>query len=65
MLVGEVRCAMRGSCSNWTLSGGNERSARVLRALGLRLEGVHRQHLRKGGVMHDVHRYGRLRGDPE
>lgn len=45
--------------------GGNERSARVLRALGMRLEGVRRQHLRKGGVMHDVHLYARLRGDPE
>jgi ribosomal-protein-alanine N-acetyltransferase len=43
---------------------GNERSARVLRAAGLRFEGVRRQHLRKGGVTHDVHLYGRLRDDP-
>lgn len=43
---------------------GNERSARVLRAAGLRFEGVQRQHLRKGGVAHDVHLYGRLRDDP-
>jgi RimJ/RimL family protein N-acetyltransferase len=42
---------------------GNERSARVLLAIGMRYEGVRRQHLRKGGVLHDVHLYGRLRGD--
>lgn len=44
--------------------GGNERSARVLRAIGMQPEGVRRQHLRKGGALHDVHLYGRLRGDP-
>lgn len=44
--------------------GGNDRSARVLRAAGLRFEGVRRQHLRKGGVFHDLHLYGRLRDDP-
>ena len=44
--------------------GGNHRSARTLRALGMQLEGVRRQHLRKGGVLHDVHDYGRLRADP-
>lgn len=43
--------------------GGNDRSARVLLALGLRPEGVRRQHLRKGGVLHDIHLYGRLRTD--
>jgi len=43
--------------------GGNDRSARVLLALGLRPEGVRRQHLRKGGVFHDIHLYGRLRTD--
>ena len=40
---------------------GNDRSARVLLALGMQAEGVRRQHLRKGGVIHDVHLYGRLR----
>lgn len=44
--------------------GGNERSARVLRAVGMQPEGVRRQHLRKGGILHDVHLYGRLRTDP-
>ncbi len=43
--------------------GGNERSGKVLRALGLQPEGVRRQHLRKGAVPHDVHLFGRLRGD--
>lgn len=43
---------------------GNDRSARVLRAAGLRFEGVRRAHLRKGGVFHDLHLYGRLRDDP-
>lgn len=43
--------------------GGNERSARVLRGLGMQPEGVRRQHLRKGGALHDVHLYARLRSD--
>lgn len=43
---------------------GNERSARVLRAIGMRYEGTRRRHLRKGGVFHDVHLYARLRDDP-
>ena len=42
---------------------GNDRSARVLLALGMQAEGVRRQHLRKGGVIHDVHLYGCLRTD--
>ena len=44
-----------------SLGAGNDRSARVLLALGMQPEGVRRQHLRKGGEIHDVHLYGRLR----
>ncbi|HVV82049.1 MAG TPA: GNAT family N-acetyltransferase [Kofleriaceae bacterium] len=43
---------------------GNDRSARVLLAVGMRFEGIRRQHLRRGGILHDVHLYGRLRDDP-
>lgn len=43
--------------------GGNDRSAAVLRAIGMTLEGVRRAHLKKDGTYHDLHGYARLRDD--
>lgn len=42
---------------------GNVGSIRVLEKLGMRREGVKRQHLRKGNRMHDVAFYGLLRDE--
>lgn len=42
---------------------GNERSAAVLRAIGMQFEGVRRGHVRRRGVPRDLHGYARLRDD--
>jgi ribosomal-protein-alanine N-acetyltransferase len=43
--------------------GGNERSARILRELGMTGEGVRRGHIKKGGTYHDTHQFGILRAE--
>jgi [ribosomal protein S5]-alanine N-acetyltransferase len=41
--------------------GDNHASGRVLEAIGMRREGVRRQHLRKAGQWYDAHQFGILR----
>lgn len=41
--------------------GGNDRSAAVLRAIGMTAEGVRRQHIKKDGAYHDLHSYALVR----
>lgn len=43
--------------------GGNDRSAAVLRAIGMTPEGVRRDHIKKGGAYHDLHGYAITRPD--
>lgn len=43
--------------------GGNDRSATVLRAIGMTAEGVRRDHIKKGDAYHDLHGYALLRGE--
>lgn len=43
---------------------GNDRSATLLRALGMGFEGVRRGHVRRGERFCDLHGYALLRGDP-
>lgn len=41
--------------------GGNDRSAAVLRAIGMTAEGVRRDHIKKDGAYHDLHGYAIVR----
>lgn len=41
--------------------GGNDRSAAVLRAIGMAPEGVRRDHIKKLGAYHDLHGYALVR----
>lgn len=43
---------------------GNDRSAALLRAVGMVSEGVRRGHIRKGDRFRDLHGYAVVRGDP-
>lgn len=43
------------------LLGGNDRSAAVLRAIGMAPEGVRREHIKKDGAYHDLHAFAVLR----
>lgn len=43
---------------------GNERSAAVLRAIGMAFEGVRRGHIMRRGIHRDLHGYAVVRGQP-
>lgn len=43
--------------------GGNDRSAAVLRAIGMTAEGVRRGHIKKADAHHDLHSYAILRDE--